>query len=115
MSGLHIAGCLPGQIVAVALLVEIPLYLVEGWILTGLICLVVSQTVLPVPVKVQAGSILVYVLRMGYIELPVIVFGVIDAVLCDTWEITDAAIRAILSCEVGKIPKGILIPCKVKN
>ncbi len=31
---------------------------------------------------------------------------------CDTWEITDAAIQAILSCEAGKIPKNILIPCK---
>ena len=81
VSGLHIAGCLPGQIIAVALLVEIPLHLVEGWILTGLIFLVIPQTVLPVPVKVQTGSILVDVLRMGYIELPVIVFGVIDAVL----------------------------------
>ena len=34
---------------------------------------------------------------------------------CDTWEITDAAIRVILSSKVGKIPKRILIPCKVKN
>ena len=33
---------------------------------------------------------------------------------CDTWEITDVAIQAILSSEVGKIPKSILIPCKVK-
>lgn len=29
----------------------------------------------------------------------------------DTWEITDAAIQAILSCRVGKLAKGILIPC----
>ena len=34
---------------------------------------------------------------------------------CDTWEITDATIRVILSSKVGKIPKSILIPCKVKN
>ena len=31
---------------------------------------------------------------------------------CDTWDITDAAIQAILSCESEKIPKSILIPCK---
>ena len=31
---------------------------------------------------------------------------------CDTWEITDAAIQAILSCEAGKMPKSVLIPCK---
>ena len=81
VSGFLIAGCLPGQIIAVALLVEIPLHLIEGWILTGLIFLVIPQTVLSVPVKVQTGTILVDVLRMGYIELAVIVFGVIDAVL----------------------------------
>ena len=32
--------------------------------------------------------------------------------LCDTWEITDATIQAILSCVVEKPPKTILIPCK---
>ena len=32
--------------------------------------------------------------------------------LCDTWEITDATIQAILSCVVEKLPKTILIPCK---
>lgn len=31
---------------------------------------------------------------------------------CDTWQITDATIQAILSCRVGKLPKNILIPCK---
>ena len=44
----------------------------------------IPKTVLPVPVKVQTGTILVDVLRMGYIELAVIVFGVIDAVLSRT-------------------------------
>ena len=33
---------------------------------------------------------------------------------CDTWEITDAAIQAILSCETERMPKNILIPCKIK-
>ena len=32
---------------------------------------------------------------------------------CDTWEITDAAIQVILSCEAEKIPKNMLIPCKI--
>lgn len=32
---------------------------------------------------------------------------------CDTWEITDAAIQAILSWKAGKIPKNLLIPCKI--
>ena len=32
---------------------------------------------------------------------------------CDTWEITDVAIQVILSCEAEKIPKSILIPCKI--
>ena len=32
---------------------------------------------------------------------------------CDTWEITDAAIQAILSCETKKMPKSMLIPCKI--
>ena len=32
---------------------------------------------------------------------------------CDTWEITDAAIQVILSCEAEKIPKSMLIPCKI--
>ena len=32
---------------------------------------------------------------------------------CDTWEITDAAIQAILSCKAEKIPKSMLIPCKI--
>lgn len=31
---------------------------------------------------------------------------------CDTWEITDAAIQAVLSCAAGKLPKTILIPYK---
>ena len=34
---------------------------------------------------------------------------------CDTWEITDAAIQTILSCETERIPKSILIPCKKKS
>jgi len=33
----------------------------------------------------------------------------------DTWEITDAAIQTILSCEVGKIPKSVLIPYSFRN
>ena len=31
---------------------------------------------------------------------------------CDTWEITDAAIQAVLSCAAGKLPQTILISCE---
>ena len=41
----------------------------------------IPQAVLPVPIEVQVSSIPVDVLRMGYVELAVIVLGVIDAVL----------------------------------
>ena len=34
---------------------------------------------------------------------------------CDTWEITDAAIQAILSCEKGNLPKSSLIPLEPHN
>ena len=32
---------------------------------------------------------------------------------CDTWEVTEVAIRMVLSFGTGNIPKGILIPCKI--
>ncbi len=32
---------------------------------------------------------------------------------CDTWEVTEVAIRMVLSFGTGKKPKGILIPCKI--
>ena len=33
---------------------------------------------------------------------------------CDTWEITDAAIQAVLSCGTAKMPQNIMIPIKNK-
>ena len=76
-----IAGSLPGQIIAITLFVKIVLLLVEGRITPGLICLVIPKTVLPVPIEVQARPAFVDIVRMVYVELPVVVFGVIDAVL----------------------------------
>lgn len=32
---------------------------------------------------------------------------------CDTWEITDAAIQEILSCKMERIPKSLMIPCRI--
>ena len=86
--GLDVAGSLPGQVIAVALLIKIPLDLVEGRILPGLIGLVISKAVLPIPIEVQACPAFVDVVRMVYVELPVIVFGVIDAVLSRTAIVT---------------------------
>ena len=34
---------------------------------------------------------------------------------CDTWENTEAAIQAILSCEKGNLPKSSLIPLEPHN
>ena len=48
----------------------------------------IPKPVLPVPIEIQARPALVDVVRMVYVELPVIVFGVIDAVLSRTAIVT---------------------------
>ena len=98
MAGFHIASGLSGDEISVALLIEGTLHLIEGWIWTGLIGLVIPQAVLPVPVHVLIRSCLVDVFRMGHVELTVVVFGVIDAVLSRTAIVTG---HPLLCCSHG--------------
>ena len=88
MACLDVAFSLSGEIGAVALFIVIVFHLGEGGTITGHVLLMRAETIHAVPITVEGRPGGIDVVGMLHIELPVVVFRVIDAVLACTAIVT---------------------------
>lgn len=93
------------KIRAVTLFIEIMLHLDEGGILTGYVLGMCAKAVVPVPVQIKLRLLGLDVFGIIHIELPVIVLGVIDAVLACTAIVTG---YPLLLISYGRSPPVII-------